>query len=141
MFSVLNFILKLCPTVPSETKLMERFAKVGVGAGKTFDASKFTPEVKQAIERCVEGVRRLQTHPDRYRQGGSGDAFGTRAFLKNNFYRMAAAILGHLRQLQGRGDVSLVLRGCATEKLDASKYGYTLRSRRASCRPFTRSGR
>ena len=36
-FSILNFVLQFCPTVPSETELMARFARIGVGAGKTFD--------------------------------------------------------------------------------------------------------
>jgi hypothetical protein len=39
MFRVLNFIFQLCPTVPSETALMERFAKVDVRSGKTFDGA------------------------------------------------------------------------------------------------------
>ena len=49
-FNILNFVLQFCPTVPSETELMARFAKIGVGAGKTFDASKLSPEMKTAIE-------------------------------------------------------------------------------------------
>jgi len=48
-FNELNFILKFFPTDPSEKKLMERFAKLGIGAGKTFDASKLSPEMKTAI--------------------------------------------------------------------------------------------
>ena len=34
-FNVLNFVLQFCPTVPSEKELMARFARIGVGAGKT----------------------------------------------------------------------------------------------------------
>ena len=49
-FNILNFVLQFCPTVPSENALMERFAKIGVGAGKTFDESKLSPEIKAAIE-------------------------------------------------------------------------------------------
>src|SRR6195256_3655801 len=49
-FSILSFVLQFCPTVPSETDLMARFAGIGVGAGNTFDASKFSPELKAAIE-------------------------------------------------------------------------------------------
>ena len=49
-FNILNFVLQFCPTDPSETELMARFAKIGVGAGKTFDASKLSPEMKTAIE-------------------------------------------------------------------------------------------
>jgi hypothetical protein len=49
-FNILNFVLQFCPTVPSEKALMARFARIGVGAGKTFDASKLSPEMKTAIE-------------------------------------------------------------------------------------------
>src|SRR5205823_14221317 len=41
-FNILNFVLQFCPTNPSETELMARFATIGVGAGKTFDASKLS---------------------------------------------------------------------------------------------------
>src|SRR5436189_858699 len=47
-FNILNFVLGFCPTNPSETELMARFAKIGVGAGKTVDVS--NPEMKKAIE-------------------------------------------------------------------------------------------
>src|ERR1700677_2261915 len=49
-FNIPNFVLQFCPTAPSETELMARFAKIGVGAGKTFDVGKLTPEMKTAIE-------------------------------------------------------------------------------------------
>jgi hypothetical protein len=49
-FNILNFILQFTPTDPSETELMARFAKIGVGAGKTFNATTFSPEMKTAIE-------------------------------------------------------------------------------------------
>ena len=45
-FNILNFVLQFCPTDPSETELMARFAKIGVGAGKTFDASTLSPEIE-----------------------------------------------------------------------------------------------
>jgi hypothetical protein len=53
VFSLLNFLLQFCPTDPSETELMERFAKIGVGAGKTFDSSKLSPEMKTAFEQGI----------------------------------------------------------------------------------------
>ena len=46
----MNFILQFCPTHPSEKELMARFARIGVGAGKSFDAGKLSPEVKKAME-------------------------------------------------------------------------------------------
>ena len=41
-FDVLDFVLQFCPTHSSEIALMARFAKIGVGAGKTFDAKSLT---------------------------------------------------------------------------------------------------
>jgi hypothetical protein len=49
-FNIVNFVLQFCPTDPTETELMARFAKIGVGAGKTFDPDKLTPEMKTAVE-------------------------------------------------------------------------------------------
>lgn len=43
-------MLQFSPTVPSETELMASFAKIGLGAGKTFDASTLSPEIKTAID-------------------------------------------------------------------------------------------
>ena len=97
-FNNLNFVLQFCPTVPSEKALMERFARIGVGAGKTFDASKLSPEMKTAIEQgmadawvAFDGLKKD------FEEGklNSGDVFGTRAYLKGNYlYRMGAAVLG-----------------------------------------------
>src|ERR1700733_3884301 len=97
-FNILNFVLRYCPTDPSEVEWMKRFAKIGVGADKLFDARKFSPEMTKAIE---EG--RADAWADfagllkRFDAGQvtSGDVFGTRAYLKNNYlYRMGAAVLG-----------------------------------------------
>jgi hypothetical protein len=97
-FNILNFVLQFCPTVPSEVELMARFAKIGVGAGKTFDPSKLSPELKNAIEQGMADawadMGALQKRIDA-REVSMGDMFGTRAFLKNNYlYRMAAAVNG-----------------------------------------------
>jgi hypothetical protein len=98
-FNILNFVLRFCPTDPSEKELMARFAKIGIGAGKTFDASKLSPALKAAIE---QGIADAWTafadfKKTRFDTGEvtSGDAFGTREYLKNNYlYRMAAAVIG-----------------------------------------------
>jgi hypothetical protein len=97
-FGILNFVLQFCPTVPSEEALMARFAKIGVGAGKTFDASKLSPEIKAAIEQGMAdawgALAGLKKQVDEGKVT-SGDVFGTRQYLKNNYlYRMAAAALG-----------------------------------------------
>jgi hypothetical protein len=97
-FNILNFVLQFCPTNPSETELMARFAKIGVGAGKTFDANKLSPEMKTAIEQGMGDAWAAFGGLEKEFAAGkvtSGDVFGTRAFLKNNYlYRMGAAVLG-----------------------------------------------
>jgi hypothetical protein len=97
-FNILNFTLQFCPTDPSETELMARFAKIGVGAGKTFEASTLSPEVKTAIAQgMADAWVDFENLNKRFNSGEvtSGDLFGTRAYLKNNYlYRMAGAVLG-----------------------------------------------
>jgi hypothetical protein len=97
-FNVLNFILQFCPTDPSETKLMSRFAKIGVGAGQHFDASKLSPEIKAAMQQGMAGAWSDFASLRKQFEAGtvvSGDVFGTRTYLKNNYlYRLAAAVLG-----------------------------------------------
>ena len=97
-FNVLNFILQFCPTVPSEKELMARFARIGVGAGKNFDASKLAPETKQAIQAGIADawadLAQLKKRVDA-KEVTSGDTFGTREYLKDNYlYRMVAAVVG-----------------------------------------------
>jgi hypothetical protein len=97
-FDILNFVLQFCPTHPSEKDLMARFATIGVGAGKTFDADKLSPEARAAIEQGMADawadLEKLKKRIDA-KEVTSGDMFGTREYLKNNYlYRMAAAVLG-----------------------------------------------
>ena len=97
-FNILNFVLQFCPTHPSEVELMGRFAKIGVGAGKTFDPDKLSSEVRAAIEAgMVDAWAEFDVMKEQINEGKvtSGDIFGTRTYLKNNYlYRMAAAVLG-----------------------------------------------
>jgi hypothetical protein len=97
-FDILNFVLQFCPAHPSETDLMARFAKIGVGAGKSFDARNLSPEVNGAIADGMADAwadaESLKRRVDA-KEVTSGDLFGTREYLKNNYlYRMVAAVLG-----------------------------------------------
>ena len=97
-FSILNFLLHFCPTDPSETELMARFAKINIGGGKTFDPSKLSPEMKTAMEQGIgDAWVDFEGLVKQFDAGKvtSGDVFGTRAYLKNNYlYRMGAAVMG-----------------------------------------------
>ena len=111
-FNILNFVLQFCPTNPSETELMARFAKIGVGAGQTLDLGKLSPELKKAIEQgMADAWVEFASLKKRMDAGEvtAGELFGTREYLKNNYlYRMAAAVHGHLRQFEAGSDVSAV---------------------------------
>jgi hypothetical protein len=129
-FNILNFVLQFCPTVPSETDLMARFAKIGVGTGKTFDASKLSPELKTAVEQGMSDawldLSALQEQVAT-KEVTSGDLFGTREYLKNNYlYRMAAAVLGIYGNSKTEAMYPAYPVDAAGEKLTGAKR-YTLR--------------
>jgi hypothetical protein len=98
-FPIMNFVMQFCRTNPTETELISRFARIGIGAGKDFDVDKLTPEVKAAFEAGIKDAwtvdfAELMKKVDAG-QIASGDVFGTRAYLKNNYlYRMAGAVVG-----------------------------------------------
>ncbi len=87
-FNIMNFVLGYSPVVPSEAALRERFAKIGIEGGKTFDPAKLPPEMRTAIEEGIAdaweafagGVKELTEG-----KITSGDVFGSREFLKDNY--------------------------------------------------------
>ena len=96
-FNILNFVLQFCPTNPSETELMARFAKIGVGAGKTFDPDKLTPEMKSVIEQGrADAFAEFAGGVKQMTEGKltSGDLFGTREYMKNNYLNRWLGTIG-----------------------------------------------
>jgi hypothetical protein len=91
--------LQFCPTHPSETELMARFAKIGVGAGKAFDANSLSPEMQKALgdgmaDAWAAFKEFKETQIDTGKRS-SADSFGTRAFLNGSYIDlMSAAVLG-----------------------------------------------
>ena len=98
IFNLLNFLLQFCPTHPSEVELMQRFSRIGVGAGKTIQLDALSPEVAAAMQGGIaDAWGELAKLKQRVDAGEvtSGDVFGTREQLKNNYlYRMIAAVVG-----------------------------------------------
>ncbi len=126
IFTILNFLLtSYCPTVPSEQELMARFAKINVGPGQTFDLSTFSPEVQQALK---DGISDAWQEFDQFKKDKldtgevtSGDMFGTREFLKNNYlYRMAAAVMGIYGNSEQEAMYPLYAVDANGDKLDGS---------------------
>lgn len=97
-FNILNFALQYCPTHPSERELRAKFASIGIVPGKQIDFNTLSPETRNAMQDGIADAWRdfdaLKAKVDQG-QVTSGDLFGTRDFLKNNYlYRMAGAVLG-----------------------------------------------
>jgi hypothetical protein len=130
IFQQLNYVLQFCPTHPSEEDLMKRFAKLNLGAGKDFDWDSFSPEIQEAIGQGIKDAwadfNELKNKVDAG-QVGSGDAFGTREHLDNNYlYRMAAAVIGIWGNSEAEAIYPTYYIDADGEKLDGSQR-YTLR--------------
>jgi len=98
-FPLLNFLLRFCPTHPSEDALMARFAKLNIGSGKVFDPNALSPDMRKAVaDGMADAWKAFAEFKATQIDTGkltSADGFGTRAMLKNDYmFRMAAAVLG-----------------------------------------------
>ena len=129
-FNILNFILQFCPTVPSEKELMARFARLGIGAGRTFDVGKLSPEVAKTVGEGMANAWQEFAGLKKLADAGkvtSGDVFGTREFLKNNYlYRMAAAVMGIFGNSREEAMYPMYAADGEGQRLDGSKK-YSLR--------------
>ena len=129
IFQQLNFLLQFCPTHPSEKAVIERFARIGIEAGKTFDMSTFSPEIQAAIKHGIADA--WAVFADLMKQAESGkltsaETFGTREHLNNNYeYRMIAAVLGIWGNTAEEADYPTYLVDADGQKLDGS-HRYTL---------------
>lgn len=99
VFNVLNFVMQFAPTHSSERDLMVRFSKIGIGAGRTIDFSKLSPELKVAYEQGIadawSDLEALKIEKLDTGEVTSGDVFGSREHLKNKYlYRMLGAAMG-----------------------------------------------
>ena len=131
-FNILNFVLQFCPTQPSESELMARFATVGIGAGKTIDLEKLSPDMKKALEDgMADAWKELEDFQKTSIDTGkvtSGDLFGSRAYLKNNYlYRFTAAVLGIFGNSKQEAMYPAYRVDADGLALDGSKNRYTLR--------------
>lgn len=93
----LNALLPFMPPVAAEADMLARFARIGIGAGKPFDAATLAPELRAAMEAGIADAAaalraRLET------ETVSMNLFGTRAQLGADYiyYRNAGATLGVL---------------------------------------------
>ena len=130
VFSIANFVFQFCRPNPSEKDVLARFAKLNIGPGQTFELSKFSPQTQQSIHDGIKDSNAdvaavmKKVNADEI---SSGDLFGTRQFLKDNYlYRYVGAKLG----LYGNSKQDAIYFGyfvdAGHQPLDASKNGYEL---------------
>jgi hypothetical protein len=131
-FEYLAFQLQFAPPGPEEKEIREKLARLGVEAGKKFDASAFSPEQKAAL---VEGMKEGEAKVKEYLAGGVknvngwniGDWFGDRAFYNGNWVKRAASAVGGI---YGNDSIEATYPMAKTlangEPLDGSKSNYTL---------------
>jgi hypothetical protein len=98
-FNQLNFWMQFATIHESEKELFERFAKIGIVPGETFDPETLAPEIKEAMAAGIQDAwsefGELNETKIKPQIIGSAEVFGTRAHLNNNYlYRMAGAVLG-----------------------------------------------
>jgi hypothetical protein len=130
-FNELNFILQYCPTNPTESALMARFAKIGVGAGKSFDANSLSPEMQKALQDGMADAwtafkELKETQLDTGKRS-SADAFGTREALNGRYIdRMSGAVLGIYGNSKQEAIYPAYFIDAGKQKLDGANR-YTLR--------------
>lgn len=89
--SYLNFLLQFTqPAAPSETELMQRFAKIGIAPGETFDPSTLPPATREAIEQGVADGKAALAAAEKHTTS-SFDLFGTRQDLNGDYTKRAVA--------------------------------------------------
>jgi len=139
-FSALNFLLKFCPPHPSEKDLLARFAKLGIGGGRMFNASNLSPEIKKSIEDGIADAWKefadfKRTQLDTGKQAAA-EGFGTREFLANNHLgRMSSAVVGIYGNTKEEALYPAYYGDSDGNKLDASTNQYTQRFARDQLPP------
>ena len=98
----LNSLLRCMPVVESETALLARFARIGIGAGLPFDESKLAPDIRKAMEEGIAEARagfeaKAQTETDSMRFFGTRDELGA-DYIYNRNVGAALGVLGNTKE-------------------------------------------
>lgn len=131
-FEYLDFVLQLAPAGPEEQEIRSKLAKIGIGAGKTFNFKDLSVEHKAAVllgmksgEKKVE--EKVVAMGKKINGWNIGAAFGDRDFYKGDWLLRAAAakagIFGNDAEEAMYPMTKWLPNG---EELDCSKHNYTL---------------
>src|SRR5580765_5266267 len=131
-FDYLDFSLQFAPAGPEEIAIREKLARLGIGAGKTFDFNSLSPEQKAAV---VEGMKAGEAEvEDGVKNIGTkingwhiASIAGDRAFFNGDWLKRAegakAGIYGN-DAVEAMYPLAIALPD--GEPLDGSKHNYTL---------------
>lgn len=129
-FNNLNFALQFCPENPTEKELRVKLEKIGIKPGNVIDTLALDPKIREAMHLGMEDAWKEFTGIKEKVINGSlfsGDLFGTRTFLNNNYsYRMAGAVLGIYGNTKEEAMYPAYYTDGKGEKLDG-KNNYTIR--------------
>jgi hypothetical protein len=131
-FGLLAFVMGLGPEPSSERDLRARFARLGIEAGRPFDAAALAPGIRSAVDsgmadawKAFEAFNANEMATD---EVTSGDMFGTREHLKGQWlYRMAAAKVGIFGNSKEEAIYPVYGADAEGAPLDGSTASYTLR--------------
>lgn len=131
-FEYLDFALQFAPAGPEERTIREKLARIGVGAGKTFDFKDLPLTHKVEIGL---GMKEGDEKVEKYLESGSkningwkvGSLFGDRLFYSGDWLKRAAAAKGGIYGNDAAEAVYPMTKTLADgETLDASKHKYTV---------------
>ncbi|MBR1214084.1 DUF1254 domain-containing protein [Bradyrhizobium sp. JYMT SZCCT0180] len=131
-FEYLDFALQFAPAGPEERTIREKLARIGVGAGKTFNFKDLPLEHKLEVGL---GMKEGEEKVEKYLAGGQkdvngwkiGSLFGDRLFYSGDWLKRAAAAKGGIYGNDAAEAVYPMTKTLANgEVLDSSKRRYTI---------------
>jgi hypothetical protein len=131
-FEYLDFALQFAPPGPEEKDIRAKLARIGIGAGKTFDFKDLSLEHKAEVGL---GMKEGDTKVDKYLAAGIkdingwkvGSLFGDAAFFNGDWLKRAAAAKGGIYGNDAVEAMYPLTKTLPTgEALDGSKHNYTL---------------
>jgi hypothetical protein len=140
-FGLLDFLLQFAPPGPEETEIRAKLARIGVGAGKTFDFKDLSAEHKAAlllgmkagdgkVDELVASIGKRINGWDVY------SAFGDRAFFNGDWLlRSAGAKIGIYGNSASEAVYPKTRIAADGQLIDTSKGNYTLTFTKGSLPP------
>jgi hypothetical protein len=140
-FGLLDFLLQFAPPGPEEAAIRAKLARIGVGAGKTFDLKDLSAEHKTAlllgmkagdgkVDELVASIGKRVNGWDVY------SAFGDRAFFKGDWLlRSAGAKIGIYGNSASEAVYPKTRIAADGQLLDTGKSNYTLTFAKGSLPP------